>query len=440
MNAADLPSSSCSGLPAGERCTAELPDSPQCAPNYHFGMLLGVEDFRAEQGFHVGRLRRHQRLLHGAGVVAGFAIDYDATDFELRVDAGYAIDILGRDLWLDSARCVNLALWWAKHRNDEDFEDIVPGEDAFDLDIVACYANCLDRPVPAIAEPCAGDASDIAHSRICETVTLGLRRHVAAETPAQPGSHHLLRMWLGLEAAARDPEGNPLPDDQWLIDRFATIQALPADQQEAARRTLLAQLIARATAATSPFAPDLGADQLGANDSAACLTLARLSGVRVSADGENWKVAIDAVDFAPRTNLLPTSLLQDLLLAEPPPAPAAAGPVLLVDGASVAGNTLTLVFNQTLAAASVASAAFAVSEFDSTLGWQAFTPGAASYDESDPEAPTVTLPLDRAPSGQRLRITVIGTGNAPLLGKNLIPAGALHPDSDGRNLTTTLSI
>lgn len=405
MSAADLPSSSCSDLPASERCAAEIPDSPQCAPNYHFGMLLGVEDFRAEQGFHVGRLRRHQRLLHGAGVVAGFAIDYDTTDFELRVDAGYAIDILGRDLWLDSARCVNLALWWARHRHDEAFEDVVPGESSFDLDIVACYANCLDRPVPAIAEACAGNASDIAHSRICETVTLALRRHVDAEATTPPSGHHLLRMWLGLEAAERAPEGKPLPE-----------------------------LIARATAATSPFAPDLGADE-----SAACLNLARLRGVRVSADGENWSVAVDALDFAPRRNLLPTTLLQDLLLAEPPPAQAAAGPMLLPAGASIGGSTLTLVFNQALAAASVTSAAFAVSEFDATQGWQTFTIGAA-YDESNPAAPAVTLALDRAPTGQRVRITVIGTGNTPLLGRNFFPAGALHPDSDGRNLTTTLSI
>ena len=148
MNAADLPSSTCSCQPVGERCAAALPDSPQCAPNYHFGMLLGVDDFRAEQGFHVGRLRRHQRLLHGAGVVAGFAIDYDAASYELKVDAGYAIDILGRDLWLDAARCVNLALWWEKHQGDEVFDEIEPGVTLFDLDIVACYASCLDRPVP----------------------------------------------------------------------------------------------------------------------------------------------------------------------------------------------------------------------------------------------------------------------------------------------------
>jgi hypothetical protein len=434
MNAADIPFT-CSGLPAIERCAVGLPDNPQCAPNYHFGMLLGVEDFRTEQGFHVGRLRRHQRILHGAGVVAGFAVQYDTSSFQLKVGAGYGIDTFGRDLLLDGERCVNVALWWNKHQKDDAFDDVEPGVTKFDLDIVACYANCLDRPVPAIAEPCAGDASDIAYSRICETVALGLVRHLAETQDEAPSSYHLLRLWLGLEEAARDADGNLPVDDQWLLDALAAVQAQPAEQQQAARQALLREVLARAVAATSPFAPELES-----NEAAACLALGRLRGVLVTADGENWKLAIDAVELGARASLLPTGLVQDLLLAEPPGAPAAAGPVLRPEGASLAGDTLLLVFNQQLASASVATDAFAVSEFDTTQGWQSFTLAAPAYDESDPAAPTVTLPLDRTPAGQRLRITVIGSGSKPLLGHNLVPAGALRPDSDGRNLTTTLSI
>ena len=111
MNANDTPGLGCSGLPLIDRCAASLPDNPQCAPNYHFGMLLGVADLRAEQGFHVGRLRRHQRLLHGSGVVAGYPVHFDADDYELHVGPGYAIDALGRDLLLDSEQCVSLPKW-----------------------------------------------------------------------------------------------------------------------------------------------------------------------------------------------------------------------------------------------------------------------------------------------------------------------------------------
>lgn len=437
MNAADLPAT-CSGLPATERCAASLPDSPQCAPNYHFGMLLGVEDFRAEQGFHVGRLRRHQRALHGAGVVAGFPVAYDAATSELRVGPGHGIDILGRDLVLDDPRCVNLVLWWDKHHKDDAFDDVEAGVTKFDLDVVACYANCLDRPVPAIAEPCAGDAADIAYARICETIDLGLVRHKEEEEPSAPAprDYHLLRVWLGLDEPARDAEGKLLAEDQWLSDAIAAWQATPADQQAAARQALRRELLARAVAATSPLAPEIEEDE-----SATCLILARLRGLRFTADPDKkWTAQLDALELGVRTALLPSHLLQDLLLAEPPAVPTAAGPLLPQDGASLAGSTVTLVFNQKLAGASVTGDAFAVSEFDPAQGWKPFTLGAPAYDESDPTKPTVTLQLDRAPSGARLRIRVIGSGNAPLLGSTLIPAGAPGADSDGRDLTTTLSI
>jgi len=157
-------------------------------------------------------------------------------------------------------------------------------------------------------------------------------------------------------------------------------------------------------------------------------------------DGEAWKVEIGALESGARRVLLPTELLQGLLLADPPALPAAAGPMVVPDGATLTGDEIKLVFNQPLAAASVGIAAFAASEFDAATGWQAFTLATATYDASDPAAPAVILKLDRVPSGARLRLTVIGSGSTPLLGASLIPAGALHPDSDGRNLTTTLTI
>lgn len=424
----------CSGLPTSTRCDASLPDSPQCAPNYHFGMLLGVEDFRAEQGFHVGRLRRHQRLLHGAGIVAGFPVEFDAPRYELKVGAGYGIDVLGRDLSLDSSRCVNLALWWARHAKDADFDDVKPGETKFDLDLVVCYANCLDRPVPAIAEPCAGDAADIAHSRICETVSLSLVRHKEAAPAPTHTDYHLLRMWLGMEPAAFNAKGELLPDDKWLRDEYARLHSLPAAQQESARQTLLTELLARAVAATSPFTPETESED-------ACLTLARLRDVQVKQNTDrNWIIEIGAIELGARSSLLPSSVLQALALATPPATPAAAGPVIVRDGATINGSTINLVFSQKLSRHSAKSPAFSVSEFMPAEGWKLFTLEEPEYDEATPAGPVVRLTLDRPPTGERLRITVIGTGSTPLLSDTFIPAGALHPDSDGRTLTTTLSI
>lgn len=439
MKLNDMGGCGCNDLTGPSRCDAELPDNPQCAPNYHFGMLLGVEDFRAEQGFHLGQLRRHQRLLHGVGVVAGFAVDFRPEGLELRVTPGHAIDALGRDLQLEVAQCVSLPLWWLAHRGEEAFADIDTPDDAtLDLDLLLCYASCLGSAVPAIAEPCAGDAADVAYSRVCETATLRLVRTPAADVQAEP-PFHLLQMWLGQAGPRLDADGQPLPADQWLIDRYHALLALPVADQAAARAALQAEVIARAVAEASPERPAVDATLVldaGTPDGALCLPLARLRGVHLKLDPGGWTAAVADIALGQRPTLLPTSLLQWLLLAAP--EPVAAGPVVIASGASLAGDVLSLVFSQPLAPASVTAAAFAVSEFDAATGWVPFTVQTVGYDDSDPARPTVALGLDRAPSGSRVRASVIGSGSTPLLGASFVPAGALHADGDGRALTTTI--
>lgn len=394
----------CEDQPASSRCEASLPDNPQSAPNYHFGMLLGVDDFRTEQGFHVGRLRRHQRLLHGAGIVAGFAVTPEQQGTELKVGAGYGIDTRGRDLTLCNEQCLNLALWWAKHEKDEAFTDIKPGT-PFHLDVVVCYASCLERPVPAIAEPCAGKSADIAHSRVLETVKLALVRSTA-EPPPNPHDAIVNALHASLELR----EGTP--------------------------RHRLSEALADAVAAASPCAT--ARDPHGGDDDAACLALARLS-VRVHRDETSSIIELGAIDLSVRRTLLPSSVLQALLLDALVPGPAAgAGPAIARDGASLAGNVLTLVFDQRLAASSAKKAAFSVSLFSAAAGWKQIAFADPLYDESDLEKPTVTLDLDAQVLGARLRVTVIGTGSSPLLSDSFVPAGALTADSDGRDHTTTL--
>ncbi|SFV16954.1 hypothetical protein [Pseudoduganella namucuonensis] len=430
MGAKDALDCGCQGGAGEDRCGGSLPDSPRCAINYHFGMLLGVEDFRAEQGFNVGRLRRHQRALHGHGVVWGYPVTFAPERFELRVGTGYALDPLGRDLELPATQCVSLPAWWRKHRDDEEFEDIANKDDAtFDADVMLGYSTCLSRPVPALADPCADGKADIAYSRICEAIQLTLARRDAAHPapPPPPEGYHLLRLLLDLDEVHNGPDGQPLPDDQWLLDQMDAIDALPPDQQDQAEDAMWRAALARAAAATTAPGAGLAGEQL-------LLPLARLSGVHIHLDAGGWKAEVGGIDIDDRPTLLPTGLLQDALLAPGVAGPELpAGPVLVADGAALAGAEVTLTFNQPLAPASIAAAAFAASEFVEASGWQPFTITAAPV-----AADGVKLTLDRVPAGPLLRVTVIGTGASPLLSAAFIPAGALDADGDGQNLTTTI--
>ncbi|HEY6100706.1 MAG TPA: hypothetical protein VIW03_14810 [Anaeromyxobacter sp.] len=63
---------------------------------YFSGQLLSAADFQAEQDYTRDRLRRHNRWLHGWGVVGGLAISVSRG--EIVVAPGLAIDGLGNEI------------------------------------------------------------------------------------------------------------------------------------------------------------------------------------------------------------------------------------------------------------------------------------------------------------------------------------------------------
>jgi hypothetical protein len=396
----------CTDTAGEDRCGGTLPDSPDCAIHYHFGMLLGVDDFRTDQGFHLGHMRRHQRALHGYGVVYGYAVSFDADHAELHVQPGYALDRLGRDLSLATEQCLGLPAWWEKHQADDAFADERNKEDAtFDADVLLCYRTCLSRPVPAIADPCAGSSIDIAYSRICETVHLELVPR-AADAP--------------VAAAPKRPPPYPLPDDKpW-----------PADWRAA---------IARAAAATTDptmipvLAPPPDPGDGSGSDTSACLVIARLGGIHVFKGPEGWRATVAAIDIDDRATLLPTYVLQDQLLRSRAAAPA--GPVVVEGSAQITGDRIEVTFDKPLAPASVKANAFSVTEFVPATGWASFTLGAPTYDDAERR---VAIPLDRAPVGSRIRLTLRGSGPTPLLGADLTPAAAASANGDGADVSITL--
>lgn len=286
MKLNDLSSSGCLNTADSLRCDATLPDNPACTLNVHFGMMLGVDELRTEQGFHIGRSRRHQRLLHGVGVVAGYPLAFDDETFDLRVGPGFAVDALGRDVALDLGQCVNLVQWWLKHQKDEAFDDLASLDDAtIDLDVRVCYSTCLSSPVPAIAEPCAGNASDIAYSRVCETVTLLLRRHVPPVSAPAPAP----------APAPADPNVDPNVDPSPPVPPLSE-----AAKTHAALALLLSQID---TAVPDPIdTADL------------CLILATLRGVHLKKDADGWTATVNQIDLGTRPLLLSTGVLQQLVL------------------------------------------------------------------------------------------------------------------------------
>lgn len=91
--------------------------------HYATGVLLGAEDFQAEQDYHRGRLARALAYAMGHGTLAGLAVAHEAAQpadatnparsERLLVAPGLAIDRLGRQIEVARSRCLRLDEWYA---------------------------------------------------------------------------------------------------------------------------------------------------------------------------------------------------------------------------------------------------------------------------------------------------------------------------------------
>ena len=83
-----------------ERC-APSRDAPSRL-NFFAGQRLDAESLRAEQEYFRGKLRRHNRELHGWGIVRGLGVIVEASANDpggrVRVEPGYALDPRGNEI------------------------------------------------------------------------------------------------------------------------------------------------------------------------------------------------------------------------------------------------------------------------------------------------------------------------------------------------------
>ena len=397
-----------------------LPVNPFTALQFHFGMLLGVDDLDAGQAYPRGKIRLHNGWLHRAGVVWGFGVGFNERN-ELTVDPGLGLDGAGRELHLERQACVELGAWYGAHKDDAafDFEDVDGGK-RFSVHVVARFAACLTRPVPAMAEPCSGARTDTAFSRVFETVELLLRPGLAP--PVERG-YHRLRQLFQLE-----------PDDPALGDiagRRATIQALPAARQPAAWLEALRELAALDVIDLQPQAATDSAPASLFPEDPGELVLADLEGVVVRPlPAGGWALAVPppAPRVTVRRSHIATATIQELLCGPlfgpgaapvPPIPPAPTGPT--VRSAALEEQIIVLVPSRALAPPSLTRAAFEVGDYSDTAGWTPLGIAAVAAQGDD----TVRIELADAPAGKLVRLVARGTGPAPLLAADdLRPLGA----------------
>lgn len=428
---------------SGEEVEGLLRLAPFSSLNVHFGMLLGVEDFRTVDAYHRGKQWLHSAWLHRQGTIWGLAVSLDKPGSEVRVSPGLAVDGLGRELYLQAPACLSLSAWYEEHKDTPELAEFVSHDEAsgdviFDAHVVIRFKACLARQVPALSEPCDGANSTTAYSRIEETVELCLRPGPAPEWRSPAGSlpFHRVRLLFALEEAIEE-DGSVIAVDQAVLDARTEVLALPSAQQPAAYLKWLRHFSALDEMEQQPAADETeGLPRLFPELPPAWIPLANLHDIRLMKSEAGWALHAAVVDNGVRPVHLPTSTIQELIcgplfsaVAGPPvdrPTPVipedsadAGGP--RVDPESVAARGESIQFTiagSPLLKASVDARAVAVTSFDVRDGWITEEVKDVVYDV---DAKTITIELRDDPEGRLLRLIVKGTGPTPILGRNRIP-------------------
>lgn len=401
------------------------PISPYLGIHYHFGMLLGVDDFETEQAYHRGKFQLHNAWLHREGVVWGLEVQLDSAKIEVRVLPGLALHGSGHELHLDATACVNLGTWFDEHRNDPGFTVTAnSGKFTFDAHVVASFKACLTRQVPALIQPCESGGTDTAYSRVHETIELKLvpGRAPAASTPISHG----LRLLLDLDGAKVLPDGSIDPADQHILDARAAVLVKPLAQQHQAWLDLFRRVAAVDEMHFTPAVdPETNETLLFPMPDNTPIVLADINGIVLEQQSAGWKVSGGTVRNEVRPTHVPTRVIQELLCATllHAASPDAGGPRVDVSSVNISGSRVTFKVDRDLHRQAVKPAGFSVSSFDTASGWKVATISNATYTSA---TKTVTLTLSAALDGKAQRLIAFGTGATPVLGTNLLPlAGTL---------------
>jgi hypothetical protein len=391
-----------------------LPDGPYLALRYHFGMLLGEDDFKTEQRYHRTKMRLHNAWLHGAGVVWGFDVKADLDKRELQVEPGLALDPTGRELHLDVEACVDVGEWYDKHAHEVEAQkrdDYV----SFPAHIEVRFCSCATRAVPAIADPCEGAEADTAYSRTFETVEIRLLPGYAT-LPDAP--YPRLRLLFGLEDGIAP--GLPDPDREEVLKARAEVVALPPEQQAGRLLWYLRHFAALDTIELHPAETSDGehATPFPFPDDAGVA----LANVDVTLEGTTgkWALTKAKVDLAPRRSHVATLTIEELLagrLTAGSPGGGeggtdAGGPRITRTRLDRQARTIVADVSAELEEGTVAPEAFDVNCYDG-YGW---TGDVVDDTTLADDGLSVTITLAHDLRTEVVRFIARGTGPRPLLG------------------------
>jgi hypothetical protein len=193
--------------------------------NFFNRQLLTADDMNTERDYFLQKLRRHNRFMHGWGVVCGLSVTTaptTATPWRVQIGSGYALGPYGDEIFVAEAVYFDLAACLSGGAtNPCEPNMLLPGTAGTTATayLGIKYAECLARPVQVANSGCGCDDDPCQYSRICDSFQL----QCLPQLPDQPPPSQITLCNINSGTIASCP---PCPTNPWVILATITLPAL----------------------------------------------------------------------------------------------------------------------------------------------------------------------------------------------------------------------
>jgi hypothetical protein len=197
-------------------------------PRYYARQLITPDDLTLEQDYFRDRLRRHNRLLHGWGVVCGAQVclvpektdEQTGNSFKpwiVMVKPGYALGPYGDEITLDCPRIVDLRTQGVSgvtgepcsETSDPWCSEVFEPRQANELYVAVRYKEVQARPVRVQPVGCGCDDTRCENSRWRDGYEIRILTRCPDSHSTPPDAESLLKGPI--------PSCPPCPDEPWVV-------------------------------------------------------------------------------------------------------------------------------------------------------------------------------------------------------------------------------
>lgn len=187
-------------------------------PRYYPRQLITADDLTLEQDYVREKLRRHNRMLHGWGVVCGAKLELPTSKdpWKVLVKTGYILGPFGDEIWIERDICLDLRTRCYPADTSEDpcnpcAEDPIqqPSEGGT-IHVAIRYRELKSRPVRTQPVGCGCDDSPCEYSRWRDGYELCILDDC-------PESHPREAPRVDDSVSGQIPDCPPMPTDPWVV-------------------------------------------------------------------------------------------------------------------------------------------------------------------------------------------------------------------------------